>query len=138
MPSHLYAIGGNRSTFDLSVEDTVSVLMEYKNNENSFAVTLNMCFVQHSPVRRFQVFGENGSILWDISNNIIRLDDYVNNIFDECVYDNFERNNMFEDQMLHFIKSVKNKTKPITNLEDVVGSHRMAMNIKQIVADRGS
>ncbi len=136
MPKNLYAVGGKRSSLDLDVEDTVNILMEYEKEDNNFAVTINMSFVQHTPLRRFQVFGENGNILWDIYNNKIKLTDYVNDFIDEYEYSDFDRNHMFKDQILYFIESVKNKTKPITSIENVISSHRIAMDIKKILKDK--
>jgi len=134
MPDELYAIGGKRSSLELDIEDSVSVLMGYKKSDTAFAVTLNMSFVQQTPLRQFQVFGEYGSILWDISKNTIVLNDYTHGFIDEHCFNDFERNDMFRDQMLHFIESVKNKTIPITNLENVIGGHKIALNIKRAIA----
>ena len=131
MPDELYAIGGKRSPLDLDVEDNVSVLMGYKRNGSEFAVTLNMSFVQQAPIREFRIFGEYGSILWNISENSIVLNDYTNGFIDEHCFDEFQRNDMFRDQMTHFIESIENNRIPLTDLSNVIGGHRISLNIKK-------
>jgi len=138
IPDHLYAIGGKRSSLELDIEDNVSVLMGYEKSDNAFAVTLNMSFVQKTPLRQFQIFGEYGNILWDISKDTIVLYDYVHGLTSKHCFNDFERNSMFRDQMLHFIESVKNKTMPITNLANVVDGHKIALNIKKAIAGYNS
>jgi predicted dehydrogenase len=138
MPEKLYAIGGKRSALDLDVEDSVSVLMGYKQNDSEFAVTLNMSFVQRAPIREFYIFGEHGSILWNISDSTIVLNDYTNGFTDTHSFDEFQRNDMFRDQMVHFIDSVESKTIPLTNLSNVIGGHKIALNIKKAIADNNS
>ena len=131
IPEKLYAVGGKRSSLDLDVEDSANILMEYKNGDSKFAVTLNMSFVQQTPLRQFNIFGESGSILWNIAENSIKLNDYINSYEEDHSYDNFQRNDLFRDQMLHFIESIKNKRVPLTDISRVLGSHKIAMSIKK-------
>jgi predicted dehydrogenase len=132
-PDKIYAVGGKLSNLDLDVEDTVSVLMEQKINDRLFPVNINMSFVQKAPIRKMLILGEYGSLDWDISNNILRLDDYENNIHKEHNFPEFERNDMFSDQMKNFIGSLQNGVIPLSALENVIGGHMTALSIRKAI-----
>ncbi len=136
MPKKLTALGGKRSGLDIDVEDTVSVLMDYEKDNQLFSATLNMCFVQRTPLREFRIMGENGSILWDIARNMIELCDYVNDNFQKDTFDPFDRNNMFRDQLTHFIKCVKTGKVPVSNITSTKGSHIIAMAVKEAIQSK--
>jgi len=131
MPKKLTACGGMRSVLDIDVEDTASVLMDYEKDGQQFSATINMCFVQRTPLREFRVLGENGSIFWDIAGNTIELSDYVHDNFQKYKFDSFNRNDMFRDQLIHFIECIEKGSEPITNLNRTIGSHIIAMKIKE-------
>ena len=130
-PISLLAIGGKRSTLDIDVEDNVSVLLKYKKNDYEFASSINMSFVQKTPYRCIRILGENGCILWDIVKGVISLNNYTDNISKTDSFESFNRNDMFEDQLLSFISSINNKVDYDKALNDSIGGHKIAMVIKE-------
>ena len=131
MPKKLAACGGNRSGLDFDIEDTVSILLEFEKYNQSFSATMNMCFVQKTPLRELRVMGENGSIYWDIIENTINLYDYAHGNFQTDSFDSFERNDMFKDQLIHFIECVETGKEPMTNIANTRGSHIIGMAVKK-------
>lgn len=129
-PQKIGAVGGMLSKLDLDVEDTVSILMEQKVENRKFPINVNMSFVQKAPIRRFLVLGERGSIEWDIVNNKLWLDDYEVDLHSEHNFPEFERNDMFREQMEYFLDCVLTGKPSFTSLENVVGGHRTALLIK--------
>ena len=105
--------------------------MDFEKDDQQFSATINMCFVQRTPLREFRVLGENGSIFWDIAGNTITLSDYVHDNFQKYKFDSFNRNDMFRDQLIHFIGCIEKGSEPITNLNRTIGSHIIAMKIKE-------
>ena len=57
----------------------------------------------------------------------------TNDNFEKDTFENFDRNNMFRDQLAHFIDCVKNHKEPVTNLVHSKGSHMIAMAIKEAI-----
>jgi len=55
----------------------------------------------------------------------------VHDNFQEDKFDPFNRNEMFKDQLIHFIECIEKKSVPITNLKMTTGSHIIAIKIKE-------
>ena len=68
-PAKVAAIGGKLSNLQFDVEDTVSILMEQFEGTHFFPVSINMSFVQKTPLRDLMILGEFGSLKWDILKN---------------------------------------------------------------------
>jgi predicted dehydrogenase len=134
-PECLFAVGGKRSSFDIDVEDNVSVLMKYQFNNYEFSASLNMSFVQKSPLRNITILGEHGNIFWDMTKNNISIENFTNDYSENFSYKNFQRNNMFEDQLLEFVKIFDQKEKIDKSLEDSIGAHKIVMAIKQSISE---
>ena len=130
-PKSLLAIGGKRSALDIDVEDNVSVLLEFKKNDYEFASSINMSFVQKTPYRSMRILGEHGSILWDMVKGVITLDNYTDNISKTDSFEDFHRNDMFEDQLSYFIKLINNEALFDQALNDSIGGHKIVMGIKE-------
>jgi len=130
-PESLLAIGGKRSALDIDVEDNVSVLLEFKKNDYEFASSINMSFVQKTPYRSMRILGEHGSILWDMVKGVITLDNYTDNISKTDSFEDFHRNDMFEDQLSYFIKLINNESLFDQALNDSIGGHKIVMGIKE-------
>ena len=129
-PRKIYAIGGKLSQLNFDVEDTVSILMEQKTKNGFFPITISMSFVQKSPLRKILILGEYGKIEWDISKSELLFDNYEHDIHEKNNYPEFERNQMFIEQLNHVIECIKQKSKSFISLSNVIGGHRTALAIK--------
>lgn len=129
-PEKLWAVGGKLSDLDIDVEDTVSILMEQKFDGDSFPVNVTMSFVQPAPYRKMVILGEKGKIEWDIALAEINVEDKTNNSQEVFKNPGFQRNEMFVDQLNHFIECLKERTEPVTSLANVIDGHLVALTIK--------
>ena len=130
-PIRVTAIGGKMSNLDIEVEDTVSVIMEQNHNKHTFPISINMSFVQKTPLRDFLILGEYGQLKWNILSNDLVFNDYEHDQHNKHVFPNFDRNDMFRDQMNHFIECLNNKKSPITEIKKIMGGHKTALAIKE-------
>lgn len=135
-PLNISAVGGKLSGLNIDVEDTVSVLMEQKDTNNNFPVTVTMSFVQKTPLRQFLVLGESGRLDWDILSNTLKIDNYDDDHHETHEFPDFQRNDMFRDQMKHFIDCIKTGSEPLTSLEKVLGGHVTALSIKDALSSK--
>jgi len=128
-PQRLWAVGGKLSSLDIDVEDTVSILMEQEYKGQRFPININMSFVQKTPLRRMVIQGEKGIIEWDISSSkiLIRNADGKEETVDNS---QFQRNEMFIQELMHFIECIKEKKEPLTSLYKVIDGHLTALAIK--------
>jgi len=134
-PQRLLALGGKLSSLDIDVEDTVSVLMEQEYKKDKFPININMSFVQKTPLRRMTIQGEKGIIEWDISSSKILIKNVDG---EEETVDNsqFQRNEMFIQELMHFIECIKEKKEPCTSLYKVIDGHLTALAIKDSLENK--
>lgn len=130
-PECLFVVGGKRSSFDIDVEDNVSILMKFKKDGYEFSSTLNMSYVQKSPFRNITILGEHGNILWDMVENVISINNYTDSLSEVLSFEDFQRNDMFEKQLLNFVKLINSNEKIDKILKDSIGGHEIAMAIKE-------
>jgi len=65
LPEAVFCSGGNRSSEQLAVEDTVQMTLIYA----AFSVQITLCFLHSKTSRSFHIAGTNGDILWDSEGN---------------------------------------------------------------------
>jgi len=130
-PEYLFAVGGKRSDLDIDVEDNVSILMKFKFNNSEFSSSLNMSFVQKTPLRNITILGEDGSIFWDMTTSNILVENITNSHSETLSFNDFHRNNMFEEQLLDFVNFLESKDKGDKFLNNSLGAHKIAMAIHQ-------
>lgn len=131
MPTKVYAIGGKLSSLDVDTEDCVEALLEMTYQNKSLPVSLHMDFFQRPAVRQCSVVGEEGRIIMDLVKlevTIEKPDSKENEIFP---LENFQRNDLFIDELKYFLNCIEQNTAPVVTLEDGLKSLRIALAIKQ-------
>lgn len=129
-PNRLWAVGGKLSNLDIDVEDTVSVLLEQDFKGWKFPININMSFVQRAPFRKMLIQGEKGRIEWDISSSKIIVEDKIKDKQEIFDHSGFQRNDMFIEELKHFIGCVKENKEPLASLSQVISGHLTALGIK--------
>lgn len=66
-PEKVYSSTNKRRKFDISAEDSSSILMKHKD----FCITVNLCFMQKMQGRNFTIIGTDGYIKLDLVNQSI-------------------------------------------------------------------
>lgn len=69
LPEAIFCSGGNRSSENLTVEDTVQMTLLYSN----FSVQITLCFMHKRSSRSFHIAGTDGDIFWDDTTNILNV-----------------------------------------------------------------
>ncbi|WP_147818827.1 Gfo/Idh/MocA family protein [Salidesulfovibrio onnuriiensis] len=131
-PEKVFASGGKLSSLDMDVEDTVCSLMEYRLDGRPFPVTLQMSFVQRPPVRTITIHAENGFVRWDGMRSLVTVEHVEQGTRKED-FSSFDRNEMFVEEIRHFVDCVRSGAEPKTNLSRVVEGHRLALEIRNCV-----
>lgn len=110
-----YCVARNTGALEIDVEDTVDALLV---RSDRLAVNVHMDFLQRAPVRTCKVVGQQGTLVWDILNNGIILHtgrDQSRVLFEDPDYD---RNNMYLDQLRHFSQVAQGLAAPVIGLDD--------------------
>jgi len=135
--SALYARTGHLSSLELDVEDTVEIILEFMNGTLG---SIHLDYYQRPPSHWMEVSCEGGQIRWDNDTGIGQVY-YVDGDRREELTPplGFERNDLFLDEMRHFIALIKGESLSRCSLSDGIRTlelceavHRSASQNSQI------
>src|SRR6185437_5064731 len=136
VPRRVFAMGGHWSELDIDVEDTASVLMEFSWGGRPLPVHLQLDYLQYPPTRQCEVVGDNGKVTADFVTNEVLIYRDRNLVPERCKYEGFERNQLFLDELAHFLNCVKTRQQPMITLDDGMQSLRIALAAKESISSR--
>ena len=135
LPRSIYTLGGHMSNLEIDVEDTADTLMECFLDGRPVPVTLHQDYLQR-PLSRFcEVFGEAGKIRMDLKELKVSVIDGQGRQVESSSYENFQRNQLFLDELTGFLDSVQGKVMPLVDLRAGAQSLRIALAAKESLAD---
>lgn len=109
----LYAIKSKISSLKIDVEDSISIMLKTKSNAS---VDIHLDYLQIPYSRTIKIVGENKTINWN------HLDKY----------DKEDYNQMYFDELRHFLNCVKGKEKPIITQNDIINVMKIIDKIKKV------
>ncbi len=128
-PKSVFSITGKFSNLDISVEDYSASIIQFKNK---ITAELHLDFFQGPEYRRCKIKGTNGIIFWNSVNNEVKLYNNRKKRWETNLkLKNYERNQMYMDEIKHFLKCVKNRKKTISSLEDGIKTMNIALAMKK-------
>ncbi len=136
VPGRVYALGGKWSDLEIDVEDTASILMECNVAGRPLPIHLHQDYLQSPPSRQCEVIGDCGRVIMDLHALTVAIFTRGNPTPDVHSYEGFERNQLFLDQVRHFMECVQSRTRPLVDLHDGLQSLRMALAAKRSIAIR--
>lgn len=122
-PDSVWAFLGKLGDLDIDVEDTAEIGLRFENG--SFG-SFHLDFSQQPPSHRIEVSGTQGSLVCDLLKGTLHYYDPVS--METETYSTpqgWERNNMFLDEMAHFLSVVRGDASPACTLEDGVRVMRL-------------
>lgn len=134
VPNRVFALGGHWSNLEIDVEDTASIMLECNAEGRSLPVHVQLDYLQKPPMRRCEIVGDNGKLAVDFVANETTL--YVNNASEpeRTRIEHFERNQLFLDELEHFLTCVETRQQPMVTLRDGAESLRTALAAKESIA----
>ncbi|ONH56705.1 Predicted dehydrogenase [Pseudomonas cedrina] len=123
----VYCVTRHTGDLEIDVEDSVDALLV---RDDHLVVNVHMDFLQRAPVRICKVVGQLGTLYWDILNNSIILHTDRNQrqvLFESPDYD---RNNMYLDQLRHFAIVAAGLAAPAIGLKDGLAALRLIEAMK--------
>lgn len=109
-PREVFAYAGTLSSLEIDTEDVADVLIRFADGA---VANLHLDYVQRTYRRSCDVIGEDGVIAWDYiaqSVTVYGKDDRRAELYQESI--NTERNQMFVDELRHFVACVETGTAP--------------------------
>jgi predicted dehydrogenase len=121
-PRRLYTCGGHVSQLEVDVEDSVSILLDCEHGGNSLPVHIHLDYLQRPPQRRCEVVGDKGKAILDYYTNRVDVYDTATGEGQVHAFDHFERNQMFLDELEHFLRCVRGPETPTVDLREALKS----------------
>ena len=128
-PKSIFSFMGKFSNLKISGEDYCASIINFKNN---ITAELHLDFFQGPEFRGCKIKGTNGIISWNSLDNEIKFFNNKKKKW-EIIFkiNKFERNQMYVDELKHFLKSVKNRDKTINGLDDGIKTMNIALAMKE-------
>jgi predicted dehydrogenase len=126
-------MGGHLSQLEINVEDTASVLMECDYEEKKIPVSIQTNFIQAPPVRTCYIIGEDGQIFLDLINHRISLTKRITGETELHEFKDLTRNQLFIDELKHFLKCVSGKVLPAVSIKASLASLQMALAARKSI-----
>lgn len=125
LPRRVFALGGHLSRLEIDVDDSASLLMECTNEGRAFPVHIHLDYLQRPPQRVCEVIGDAGKVRYDYYANLVQLD--ITDPSSQTLhrFDGFDRNQMFLDELQHFLDCMKGDTRPVVDLREAISSMRI-------------
>jgi predicted dehydrogenase len=126
-PRRVFAVGGKVSGLEIDVEDTASVLMECLDEGKVLPVSLCLDYMQSPPHRSCTIVGEEGRIVLDFyDTKSVSLENKSTGKTETHSFGDLELNQMFLDELSHFLAAVKGEGSPLVDLRSGYDSLQMA------------
>jgi predicted dehydrogenase len=132
-PTKVFAMGGHWSHLEVDVEDSASILMEVSYQNRSLPIHVHQDYLQSPASRQCEVIGDRGKAVLDLPALSVTLQPYGEQPVVHS-YSGFDRNQLFLDELQHFLECVEKRKRPIVDLQDGLQSLRVALAAKQSIA----
>jgi len=132
MPRRVFALGGQWSSLEIDVEDTASILLQCTHQGRPLPVHVQQDYLQRPPTRCAEILGEAGKITVDLTVPEVRVRD-VNGSVKVHSVPNFRRNDLFLDEMRHFLACLDGRAKPLVNARDGARSLKIALAARRSI-----
>ncbi len=123
----VFSISGKFSNLKIDVEDLSAILMKFKNN---IIAEVHLDYFQKPEIRSCKIIGTKGTLYWDSTENSVNYFDATKNKWAKIIkVKNYSRNQMFMDELTHFITSINSGKETINSIEQGAKTLKIALGI---------
>ena len=124
-----FSITEKISDLEVNVDDLSAILLRFKNN---IIAEVHLDYFQNPDFRSCKIIGTKGTLYWDSKINTVKVYDIKKKKWIEKLkLQNFNTNNMYVNELSHFLKCVNKKEKPINNIEEGAKILQIAIALKK-------
>jgi predicted dehydrogenase len=127
MPRRIYAVGGHLSGLEIDVEDSVSVLLSCEDRGAALPVHIHLDYLQRPPQRICEVIGDAGKVHYDFYSHRVVFHELKSRTKQHIDFEGFERNQMFMDELRHFVACLRGESRPLVDLPEAVRSLQLSL-----------
>jgi predicted dehydrogenase len=123
----LRAMTGKVSDLELQVEDVAEVSLRFASGALG---SVHVDYFGQPPVHRLYIYGSDGRLEWNNSDGAVHYYAASTGEWKICaIPEDFERNQLFVDEMKHFIEVAQGKAEPLCTLDDGIRALEIAQEI---------
>jgi predicted dehydrogenase len=140
LPRSVYALGGHLSRLEIDVEDTAEILMSFIVEGTPIPISLHEDYLQRPPRRSCDIIGDRGKIIVNLAGLSVEVFDGDGSLVESASYASFQRNQMFLDELNHFLKSTHASgeggklSSPLVSVSEAAFSLHMALAAKESIS----
>lgn len=117
------------SNLEIDVEDVASIIIEA---ESGMLIEIHMDFLQRPAKRTIQIQGSSGSIDYCFGDNYLKFYDFKQKEYMNILeLENYDFNQMYIDEMVHFIKCISRNGNPKSGFDDGAYVLKSCLEIKE-------
>ncbi len=127
LPRRVFAVGGHLSRLEVDVEDSVSLLLQCEPQGRPLPVHIHLDYLQMPPQRLCEIVGDRGKLHFDYYANelvVHRMGETAPSLYR---YADFDRNQMFLDEVRHFLACVRGEARPLIDLREGIASLKLSL-----------
>ena len=125
LPNSLFAIGGKRSSLEIDVEDSVDILLAYKD----MSASIYMDFLQKDKRRVGTIYGEQGLLEYNL--NTLELKTNLSGKITKIEIPKIDRNDMFLEELRYFLRCTEQKRSSKIDVKEGLKSLLVANAVKE-------
>jgi predicted dehydrogenase len=123
--SALWAFTGQAEPLEIEVESIAEIGLKFANGVLG---SVHLDYVQRPHSHRLEIIGTGGTIRWDYVRDELRVFRAEEEQWQSYpLPDDFERNDLFRDEMTHFLAVVRGEAAPLCSLQDGIWAQKLAM-----------
>jgi len=124
----VFCFGGKLSTLEIDTEDCVNVLMKFVAG---FSAHIHMDYIQRPYSRSCKVIGEEGTIIWDITQGTVRVFSAATKRWSVIKPPNgYDINQMYMDEMKHFLRCLSGQEESTLDVQEGKRVLEIALAVK--------
>jgi predicted dehydrogenase len=131
----VFGFSDKTSNLEIDVEDTAEILLRF---ENGAIGEVHLDMVARSYSRNCEIIGDEGTIRWDFTDKSVRVYSATDKRWDRYPMEsNYDPNNMYLEEMKHFLDCIKFGRKPISDGINGLKTLKIALAAKES-AEKGT
>jgi len=121
----LWAFTSQAEPLEIEVESIAEIGLKF---DNGVLGSVHLDYVQRPHSHRLEIVGTGGTIRWDYVRGELSLFRAEAEQWQSCpLPDDFERNDLFREEMAHFLAVARGEAAPLCTLEDGIWAQKLAM-----------
>jgi predicted dehydrogenase len=121
----LWAFTGRRGGLGIEVEDTAEIGLRFLSG---VLASVHLDYVQRPPRHDLEIVCTGGTLRWDNADGTLRVFEAASGDWEQYTPpEGFERNDLFLEEMRHFLALARGEVEPACTLEDGIQALKLAL-----------